>query len=768
MLTDEQEIKVLRNNVHLKNESELRRKEFNHFLTDNYPQYMYTIGEKNECNIEHFGQRKLFISEAYFLSEYLSEGDSVIYIGAAPGKHISIFAKYFPKTKFYLYDPTIKNIPWAEELKPYFSKNVTTITDFFTKDTKLPEGVKPENCLFLSDIRTIDAKYGKEFSHLPKIYKDQYIHNLVVWKDMNLQMELVKKFKFKASCLKFKLPFSFADVEIFNEYNYLDGKILFQSWSKVSNETRLIVTDIKNKIYDPFKYECQMHYFQMFGRASYYEHEENKNYCHCFDCTNEIKTLNLLRKKVGKDITLDEIESATNGQLFEYERLRKQLMENEDVNIKLFKNNILQIAAEKDDADFVEKLTFLLEPTEKIYELSLKLGNFKSAYYLRTENYEKITKDIFAKTFNQNISSPSLIKYLISDKVAIKSYITRPQYWEQIKDIVLRSKYKGILTDAFASIGGDTINFGQMFDVVNAVEKDKVRYHCMMNNVGVYGLRNIIPYNKDYMKIRNNLVQDILYYDPLWGENYSEVKVGDMEILELAQKMLEDNKAKVVMLKLPPFYPTSLINRSKFIVKTYDLRWKGEVKVNFVIIEKVEEHLGEVEIIKMEKLDRSIPLTKDKPNIIEKRTLLYNPEWEHIAIKKEFLAKYPNFTSYEGLLSVPKDIKTPYVFINMLSSEIPSPAPHASLIRVDASGDKFKMPIGVNVMPIFGDYNATYSYSHIEGDLKYFNMNTKTYKNAMKVFHNNYRNRFYEGKGLICNCYDCIAFSQITNQKVEF
>lgn len=767
ILTDEEELKVLQNNVHLKNETELRHKDFNHFLTDDYPQYLYTIGENNQSNIESLGQRKLFISEAYFFSKYLNEGDSVIYIGAAPGKHISIFAKYFPQTSFYLYDPTIKKIPWAKELDPYLKKNVKVITEYFTKDTKLPTGVNPDKCLFLSDIRTVDAEVGKEFDHLPKIYRDQYIRNFVIWGDMNLQMSLVKKFKFKASCLKFKLPFSFTDVEIFNKYTYLQGELLLQSWSKLSNETRLIVTDIKDKVYDPFKYECQMNYFQMFGRASYYEHSEDKKHCHCFDCTNEIKTLELLKTKVGKSISLKEIEDATNGPLFEYEILRKQLMNDEEVDVKSFKKNLLQTAAEKDDVEFVERLTFLIEPSEKMYESALKLGNFKSAYYLRQEKYERITKDNFGKTFNQNISSPSLIKYLISDNVGIKSYITRPQYWEQMKEIILKGKYKGTVTDAFSSIGGDTINFGQMFDVVNAVEKDKIRYHCMINNVAVYGLKNIIPHNADYMKIKNTLVQDILYYDPLWGEDYGEIKVEKMEILALSQKMLEEKKAKVVMLKLPPSYPTSSVDTLKYILKQYTLRWKGEAKVSFIIIERRKEHLGEVEIIKMKELDRNIPFINEKPNIIKKRTLLHNPKWEHIAITKEFISKYPNFTVYEGLSSVPKDIKSPYIFINMQSSELPSPTPYASLIRIDAKGDKFAMPIGVNVMPIFGDYNRTYSYVHIEGEPKYFNINTKTYQNAMKIFHNNYRNRSYEGEGLICNCYDCIAFRQITDETPE-
>jgi len=54
----------------------------------------------------HQGQRKLFLTELYFLTMYAELSKHILYVGAAPGDHISIFSILFPNHTFYCYDLT--------------------------------------------------------------------------------------------------------------------------------------------------------------------------------------------------------------------------------------------------------------------------------------------------------------------------------------------------------------------------------------------------------------------------------------------------------------------------------------------------------------------------------------------------------------------------------------------------------------------------------------------------------------------------------------
>ena len=73
------------------------------------------------------------------------EDFTVLYVGAADGKHINIFVKLFPKIKWILYDPRDFMI---EE-----SENVEIHKEFFTNE--LCEKYKGIDA-FISDIRTND------------------------------------------------------------------------------------------------------------------------------------------------------------------------------------------------------------------------------------------------------------------------------------------------------------------------------------------------------------------------------------------------------------------------------------------------------------------------------------------------------------------------------------------------------------------------------------------------------------------------------------
>lgn len=276
---------ILRNNPHISQitfgntieEKELHLKSLNsldRILKDSDPQLKYSK-RKGDRSVNHWGQRKLLLSEIEFLTNYSSANDTVVYVGAAPGTHIKWLSDLFPKLKFILYDPA------DFQIKP--SDQIEIHKEFFTDEKAAL--YSSQNVLFICDIRTADYN----------LMKDEEVEETVV-KDQYMQLKWYQIMQPKYSMLKFRLPWGKGTTE------YLDGKIFFPVWGRpTTTETRLVVQ--KNagfKIYDNTKYEEQLSYFNNVTRVTYYERQQKFNVIgldHCYDCSSElIIVLNYIAK----------------------------------------------------------------------------------------------------------------------------------------------------------------------------------------------------------------------------------------------------------------------------------------------------------------------------------------------------------------------------------------------------------------------------------------------------------------------------------------
>ena len=194
-----------------------------------------------------------------------------------------------------------------------------------------------------------------------------------------------------------------------------------------------------------------------------------------------------------------------------------------------------------------------------------------------------------------------------------KYSITKPKMTDKITTIIINDykklcvkKYKNeneneneniIITDATACVGGDVISFCKYNMKVNIVEIDEKRYNMLLNNINEYNYNeNIISkYNENYIKIYDNIKQDIIYIDPPWGGKkyilYNKIRlnfeiiIGDdikvVSVEELCLNIIEKKIAKMIVLKLPFNYDIkNLCNKIKNNIKTYILR-----KILLVIIE---------------------------------------------------------------------------------------------------------------------------------------------------------------------------------------
>lgn len=200
----------------------------------------------------HHGQRKLFNTELYLFSKYLSrhtDNANVVYAGAAAGVHFPYLASLFPNIHFHLYDPAKFAIKETTRIHIY--------NEFYTDDISAswaPGGkmhAKWGSCdFFLCDIRVDISEKSDEDREAQ------------VTEDMQRQQKWAQLIQpAKASMLKFRPPYDSNAI-----LEYLPGQILWQTWpGKASGETRLITESKQFKDgltkYNVGKYEdaCAVH-----------------------------------------------------------------------------------------------------------------------------------------------------------------------------------------------------------------------------------------------------------------------------------------------------------------------------------------------------------------------------------------------------------------------------------------------------------------------------------------------------------------------------
>eukprot|EP00761_Pharyngomonas_kirbyi_P008568 gb/GECH01008580.1/.p1 GENE.gb/GECH01008580.1/~~gb/GECH01008580.1/.p1 ORF type:complete len:454 (+),score=34.32 gb/GECH01008580.1/:1-1362(+) len=262
-------------------------------VTKETPRSKYKRRQGEAKTVEHWGQRKLLMSEIEFLSEYSKPGMTVLYAGAAPGDHTNFLQRdMFPQLKFVLVDPA-RFSAYSVEGK------VEIINDYFD-DHIARRYAEREDILFISDVRSMDVTMSE---------KEKERH---VVSDMEAQMRWHKIIKPEASMLKFRLPYPPPE----RQTEYLDGYMYLPVWGgRTTTETRLIVTkdhldpstkETRTRLYSHVDYESVMFHFNTVTRTMYFEHNvDGEGLDHCFDCSSEILILSRYLQKIH-DIQQDK------------------------------------------------------------------------------------------------------------------------------------------------------------------------------------------------------------------------------------------------------------------------------------------------------------------------------------------------------------------------------------------------------------------------------------------------------------------------------
>lgn len=178
---------------------------------------------------------------------------------------------------------------------------------------------------------------------------------------------------------------------------------------------------------------------------------------------------------------------------------------------------------------------------------------------------DNILLKIFPYTDNQ-----SLLQY---DSEGLWS-ITLPNDADVISQIILNELEipvgNGIILDAMAGLGGNTISFAKYFKKIIAIELNVERFQLLKSNVLAYSYDNIEMINGDCMKHLNIETEEVIgyFFDPPWGGpdyknmNKTKLKIGSTNLSDLINKLKEkDNK---IFLKLPGNYDIDEFNTYNF------------------------------------------------------------------------------------------------------------------------------------------------------------------------------------------------------------
>jgi predicted RNA methylase len=134
---------------------------------------------------------------------------------------------------------------------------------------------------------------------------------------------------------------------------------------------------------------------------------------------------------------------------------------------------------------------------------------------------------------------------------------------------------KSNIIDYTAGVGGNILSFSKYFNLVYAVEIDKVRSEYLQNNLNIYNQKNVIVINESSIDYNNksmlNIKPNTIFIDPPWGgicyrkNDLLRLTLSDVPIEELVLDIfnkfrtinispLDSYSNRLVVLKLPKNY----------------------------------------------------------------------------------------------------------------------------------------------------------------------------------------------------------------------
>lgn len=184
-----------------------------------------------------------------------------------------------------------------------------------------------------------------------------------------------------------------------------------------------------------------------------------------------------------------------------------------------------------------------------------------------------------------NINKNKLNKLQINE---IGRYsISKPKDARFINELIKNyfKSNKITVTDATGNVGGNSIAFGKEFEKVNSVEISPKHCKMLKNNIKVFGLKNVTVHCDNYLKIKNELKQDVVFIDAPWGGPEYKKKRS-------VRLYLNDESNKKVLLEE---VVNSIKNTKLFVLKVPKnldfINFFKKIKYNQIIIHNMDKFI---------------------------------------------------------------------------------------------------------------------------------------------------------------------------------
>eukprot|EP00735_Rhodelphis_limneticus_P002027 TRINITY_DN12766_c0_g1::TRINITY_DN12766_c0_g1_i1::g.28594::m.28594 TRINITY_DN12766_c0_g1::TRINITY_DN12766_c0_g1_i1::g.28594 ORF type:complete len:208 (-),score=47.16,sp/Q923W1/TGS1_MOUSE/50.48/2e-58,Methyltransf_15/PF09445.5/3e-45,Methyltransf_26/PF13659.1/2.7e-11,UPF0020/PF01170.13/2.5e-09,Met_10/PF02475.11/4.4e-08,Methyltransf_31/PF13847.1/6.5e-08,Methyltransf_18/PF12847.2/2.8e-07,MTS/PF05175.9/5.2e-05,Methyltransf_25/PF13649.1/0.00016,Cons_hypoth95/PF03602.10/9.9e-05,Methyltransf_3/PF01596.12 len=109
------------------------------------------------------------------------------------------------------------------------------------------------------------------------------------------------------------------------------------------------------------------------------------------------------------------------------------------------------------------------------------------------------------------------------------------------RHIAERCRGYRVVIDAFAGVGGNTIQFALVCDKVIAIDIDARRLECARHNARVYGVEDKIEFIcGDYIQLLPRLRADVVFLSPPWGgPKYLKQPTFDLRAIQVSDPPID-------------------------------------------------------------------------------------------------------------------------------------------------------------------------------------------------------------------------------------
>lgn len=139
---------------------------------------------------------------------------------------------------------------------------------------------------------------------------------------------------------------------------------------------------------------------------------------------------------------------------------------------------------------------------------------------------------------------------------------------------IIKERYGEVkILDGTAGIGGNTISFAVHFKNVIGVEKNKVRYDYLTENIKNLNL-DVKLINGNVLECLNTESYDLIFLDPPWGgpsykyEKSLSLSLDSKPLSDIVKELKQQNK--IIALKLPFNY--NMNDFSKFNYQIHNIK----------------------------------------------------------------------------------------------------------------------------------------------------------------------------------------------------